>query len=287
MGVFDGVHRGHRAVLEVTRAAAFTSVAIVFDPHPDEVIRGIVIPRLAPPTVNLERIRAVGIDFVLPLHFDDGLRALRPEEFLDAIAPAIEIRTLVMTRQSAFGKGRTGTAARMAEIGPERGFEVVAIEPQQLDGEVVSSSRVRAAIGAGDLEAATELLGCAPYLEGTVVVGDRRGRELGFPTANLAFGYLPALPPLGIYVGRVAVPERGVGPGHPALVSVGVRPTFHSQGDLLVEVNLLDWDGDLYGARLQLDLLTRLRDERRFDGVNALIAQMRRDEADARRRLDM
>jgi riboflavin kinase/FMN adenylyltransferase len=135
------------------------------------------------------------------------------------------------------------------------------------------------------VEAATELLGAPPVLRGTVVAGDRRGRELGFPTANLAFEYHPQLPRLGIYLGAVSVPERGVGPGHPALVSVGVRPTFHDDGQVLVEVYLLDWDGDLYGAELSVELRARLRDERRFESVEALVTQMRADEAEARRRL--
>ena len=118
-----------------------------------------------------------------------------------------------------------------------------------------------------------------------VIHGDRRGHQLGFPTANLAFDYVPAMPALGIYLGRVSVPERNVGPLHPALVSVGVRPTFHVDGQVLVEVYLLDWDGDLYDASLTLEIEARLRDERRFDSVEALIEQMRADERDARRLL--
>jgi riboflavin kinase/FMN adenylyltransferase len=115
-----------------------------------------------------------------------------------------------------------------------------------------------------------------------VVEGDHRGRELGFPTANLSFDYVPAMPPLGIYTGRVSVPDRGIGPGHPALVSIGVRPTFHEEGQLLVEAYLLDYDGDLYGAELELDLFDHLRDEQRFDSADALVEQMRRDEQRAR-----
>jgi len=122
-------------------------------------------------------------------------------------------------------------------------------------------------------------------LRGTVVEGDHRGRELGFPTANLAFDYTPALPALGIYVGHVAVPERSVGPRHPALVSVGVRPTFHDDGRVLVEVYLLDWDGDLYDATLTVELAQRLRAERRFASVQTLVEQMRADEDEARRLL--
>jgi riboflavin kinase/FMN adenylyltransferase len=118
-----------------------------------------------------------------------------------------------------------------------------------------------------------------------VVEGDHRGRELGYPTANLEFAYQPALPPLGVYTGRVSIPERGVGPGHPALVSIGTRPTFHDYGRILVEVHLLDYEGDLYGAVLEVELLHRLRDELRFGSADELVAQMRRDEAEARARL--
>ena len=154
-----------------------------------------------------------------------------------------------------------------------------------VDDEVVSSSRIRRALADGRIEEASALIGSAPFLRGTVVHGDERGRQLGFPTANLAFDYAAALPSLGIYLGRVSVPERGVGPDHPALVSVGVRPTFHDDGRVLVEVYLLDWDGDLYDATLDLELVGRLREERRFDDVDSLVKQMQADEREARRLL--
>jgi riboflavin kinase / FMN adenylyltransferase len=288
LGVFDGVHRGHAALLDATRAAAGSaaSVALVFDPHPDELLRpGIRVARLAPLPVNLHAITARGVDHAIPLRFDDALRSLSPEAFLEALAPSIELRTLTMTPESAFGKGRAGTLERMRELGAERGFSVIAIEPVVDEDAPISSSRIRTAIAEGAVEAAHRLLGHAAYLEGTVVIGDRRGQELGFPTANLEFDYLPALPALGIYLGTVAVPDRKLGPAHPALVSVGVRPTFHEHGRVLVEVYLLDWDGDLYGTRLQVELLERLREERRFDGVEPLIRQMKLDEREARRRL--
>ena len=288
MGVFDGVHRGHALLLEATRAAAGSgsSVALLFDPHPEELLRpGVQVPRLAPLSVNLEQVEALGVDHAVPLRFDDALRSLSPEAFLDALAPSIELRALAMTPESAFGKGRTGTLERMRVLGAERGFSVIAVDPLVVDGAPVSSSRIRAALADGAVDVAIRLLGRPAYLEGTVVRGDQRGRELGFPTANLAFDYTAALPALGIYLGTVAVPDREIGPAHPALVSVGVRPTFHEHGRVLVEVYLLDWDGDLYGTRLQLHLLERLREERRFDGVEALIRQMTLDEEDARRRL--
>jgi riboflavin kinase/FMN adenylyltransferase len=287
LGVFDGVHRGHAALLQATvRAAAergVASAALIFEPHPDEVLRpGTVVPRLTPLATVIDRVRSdCGVAWPLPVRFDDELRQRSAEEFIAALAPAVELRALVMTPDAAFGRGRGGTVARMRELGTERGFEVVTVEPVLEAGEVVSSTRIRLAIAAGEVDLA-RTLGYPPRLEGTVVVGDLRGRSLGFPTANLAFDYAPAMPALGIYVGQVAVPERGVGPGHPALVSVGVRPTFHDDGRVLVEVHLLDFDGDLYGARLQVDLLERLREERRFEDAAALVTQMKLDDAAAR-----
>jgi riboflavin kinase / FMN adenylyltransferase len=290
LGVFDGVHAGHRHLVDATvRAAAAesaASVALVFSPHPDEVIRpGVRVPRLLPPPMTLDRLRAAGIDHALEVRFDDGVRSLGPEDFLAGLEPSIDLRALVMSRDSAFGRARAGTLERMAEIGLERGFAAIGVEPLLFDGEPVSSSRIREALAAGEVERAARYLLAPPLLRGVVVHGDRRGHELGFPTANLDFDYLPALPALGIYLGRVSVPARGVGPAHPALVSVGVRPTFHDDGRVLVEAYLLDWDGDLYDATLEVELFDRLREERRFDSVDALVAQMRRDEAEARKRI--
>ena len=291
MGVFDGVHRGHAALLGATVAAAAelgaASVALVFDPHPDEVIHpGTSVPRLTPPSVVLERIRALGIHHALPIRFDAALRDRAAEDFLVDLSPSIALRTLVMTPESAFGRNRGGTVERMRTHGGERGFAVHVVDPVQVAGERVSSSSLRQAVADGDLEAVGRL-GQPAYLQGTVVEGDHRGRELGYPTANLRFDYVPAMPPLGVYTGRVGVPQRGVGPGHPALVSIGTRPTFHDRGQVLVEVHLLDYDGDLYGAVLELELLHRLRDERRFGSADELVTQMHRDEADARARLGL
>ena len=280
IGVFDGVHLGHRAILEATRGLAaeqeLPSVALVFDPPPDEVLRpGTRVARLAPLGMNVARIESLGVTAV-PIRFDEELRALSAEDFLDALAPAILVGGLTMSSPSAFGRDRGGTAPRMQELGSERGFGVRLVEPVEVRGATVSSTRIRAAIADGDVELAREL-GVAPYLEGIVVVGDRRGRELGFPTANLQFDYQPAMPALGIYAGRVTEAGSGVTPGHPALISIGTRPTFHDDAAVLAEVHLLDFDGDLYGVRLGVELVARLRDEQRFADADALVAQMRRD----------
>lgn len=289
LGVFDGVHRGHQQIASQTAVEArkreATSVAIAFDPHPAEVMqRGVHVPRLSRPSQTVRLLHEAGIERPILVRFDHDLRQRSPEEFLEALAASVELRAIVMTPGSTFGRDRSGTLDRLRELGHARGFDAIAVDPLLDAGRPISSTRVREALGAGNVEDAIRLLGRAPSLVGAVVHGDRRGRELGFPTANLAFDYHPALPALGIYRGEASVPLRDVGPGHPALVSVGVRPTFHDDGRVLVEVYLLDWDGDLYDAELEVSLLDRLREERRFDRVDALVDQMQADESEARRR---
>lgn len=288
LGVFDGVHLGHRHVVaetaRVARAHDARAMALVFDPPPVEVIRpGTRVPRLLPVDLVLERLRAAGADEAVRVPFDDALRTLPPEGFLTLVGGQVELRAITMTPASAFGHERAGTLERVTEIGRERGFETVRVEPLVVDGAPVSSTRIREALAAGEVDAATRLLAAPPLLRGTVVHGDGRGRDLGFPTANLALDYVPAMPALGIYLGRVTVPGRVADDGHPSLVSIGVRPTFEDSGRVLVEVYLLDWSGDLYDAELTVELGTRLRAEQRFASVEALVEQMRRDEAEARR----
>lgn len=192
MGVFDGVHRGHGHLFDATLRAArrfdVASVALVFDPHPEEVLRpGHLVPRLTPPAVVLELIRAHGIDHALALRFDDALRNLEPVDFLDALSPAIQLRALLMTPESAFGRKRAGTLDLMRTVGADRGFEAVAVEPL-LDGdEPISSSHVRAAVEAGELAEATRMLGRPHRLVGTLRAG------------QLTLDYAPCLPPAGKY----------------------------------------------------------------------------------------
>ncbi len=286
MGVFDGVHLGHQALVAATRRAAdergVAAVALLFDPPPAEVIRpDHRVPRLAPTAENLRRLREVGADIAFALDFTAAVRDLAPETFLAALAPAIELRALVMTPESAFGRARAGTPDAMRVHGRSVGFDIVILEPLAGDaGGPVSSTRVRELLARGEVGAAAVLLGRAPYLAGSVVHGDGRGRELGYPTANLAFDYLPALPKLGIYAGHAS--GLGTRPGHPALVSVGVRPTFKDNAPVLVEAHLLDFAGDLYDRPLELELTARIRDELRFSSVEDLVRQMRDDERRAR-----
>jgi riboflavin kinase/FMN adenylyltransferase len=203
MGVFDGVHRGHvhllRATIDAARRLGVGSVALVFDPHPEEVIRpGSRVARLTPLDATLDLLRATGADHALPLRFDDELRNLEPEAFLDALAPAIELRALVMTPESAFGRRRAGTLELMRTMGPDRGFEAIEAEPLGDRAGPISSSRVREAVRAGDLAEAARLLDRPPSVYGTLEPG----------SARLLIAYSPCLPRPGAYAAEVT-PRMG------------------------------------------------------------------------------
>ena len=282
IGVFDGVHRGHSALLTAARDAAVErgvrAAAIVLDPPPIELLQtGHRVARLCPLDETIRRVVELGIDATV-VNFTPAIRDLDPGDFLAALRPSVEVRGVVMTRLSAFGRDRSGTPTHLRD----HGFEVIEVEPNVADGAVISSSRIRAEIAAGRVAEAGRLLGHSPAVWGAVVHGDGRGRDLGYPTANLAFSYIPALPKIGIYLGTAGTVESGL---LPALVSVGRRPTFGSDGDVLVEAHLLDWSEDLYGQEVTVTVAERLRDEVRFTSVEGLVSQMRRDEADARARL--
>lgn len=282
VGVFDGVHRGHATLLAAARDAAARRgtdpIAVVLDPPPAELLRpGFRVPRLCPVPETIRRIADLGVGSRI-VAFTPEIRDLGPAEFLAALGLELAAGTVVMTPLSAFGRDRAGTPTALRHAG----VAVIEVPPAQDGGSPISSSRIRAEVVAGNVESAGRLLGRDAAVWGTVVHGNGRGHDLGYPTANLAFDYLPAVPGLGIYLGTAETSERGV---HPALVSVGRRPTFESAGEILVEAHLLDWSGDLYGEDLMVTVAERLRDERRFDSVEALVGQMRADEADARSRL--
>jgi len=211
MGVFDGVHRGHVALARTTSRAArerkAAAVALVFEPHPDEVVRpGTVVPRLAPVAGNLRRLGAAGIDHPLVVRFDAGLRALEPAAFLAAMSPAIELRALVMTPESAFGRNRAGTPEAMRLLGASSGFDlVVADDVVRDDGVPISSARVRAALGTGDVATAVRLLGHPLELVATT----RAGNPGDDARRRLDFGYAPALPAAGRYPVLVRVESGG------------------------------------------------------------------------------
>ena len=289
IGVFDGAHRGHKRVITALLAAArrhrAESVALTFDPHPSEVVRGEAPPLLCEPVERVGLLGALGVGTVVLQHFDRAFADQSPDAFLDRLRQGRELVALVMTPESAFGHDREGTLAAIRRLAAKLGFDLVEVGQLASQGSVVSSTRVRQALAEGRLSEVKRLLGRPYAVTGTVVRGDRRGRTLGYPTANLSFDRPVALPPDGIYAVRAAWGGRDLlKPRDRAdgVASLGVRPTFEAQGARVLEVNLFDTDVNLYGKKLRVELVRRLRGEKRFASVASLIRQMDRDALRAR-----
>jgi riboflavin kinase / FMN adenylyltransferase len=285
IGVFDGVHRGHRVILARARdrASALNAplVVVTFDPHPSEVVRpGSHPAMLSTLEHRVELLREAGADQVLVLHFSPSLARLTPAEFVrDVLVDRLHVAAVVVGTNFRFGHRAVGTVDTLAELGRELGFEVVAV-PLVGEGDVRwSSTYVRQAIAEGDTEEVGQVLGRPHRVEGVVVHGDHRGRELGYPTANLHVGRHTAVPADGIYAGWLVRPS---GERLPAAISIGTNPTFDG-AERRVEAYAIDRTGlDLYGERVALDIGPRLRDTLRFDGVEALLVQMKADVDQAR-----
>ena len=288
VGMFDGVHRGHRALLERVAAEAaargLPAGAVTFDRHPLEVLR----PDARPPLLTtldrkLDLLGAAGMDFVLVLAFTEELSQVTAEAFArEVLMDGVGARAVVVGDNFRFGHKAAGDPALLAELGRPRGIAVVAVPLHADGGEPVSSTRIRAELARGDVRAAAASLGRAYAVEGVVVRGDGRGgRQLGIPTANLDVAGDLAVPANGVYAGHLA---DEAGPPRPAAISVGVNPQFHTSG-LRVEAHVLDFDGDLLGAHVWLTFEHRLRDEAAFATVDDLVAQMHRDIRQARRLL--
>ncbi len=284
LGIFDGVHLGHRAILGTAltraRAAGLEAVACTFDPHPMEVLQPERAPR--PITTLDERlalIGATGVDAVVVIAFSRDLAAIEPEAFVkDVLLARLHAREIVVGYNHRFGRGARGDARLLEALADRSGFLAHVVPPMTVEGAAVSSSEIRAALQRGDVTTAARDLGRPYAIAGTVTSGAGRGRTLGFPTANIASDRA-VLVARGVYRGRVEVDGRP----HSAVVNVGVRPTF-GETTLAVEAHILDFAGDLYGRRVRLDFLERLRDEMRFPSVEDLKAQVSRDIAAARSR---
>jgi riboflavin kinase / FMN adenylyltransferase len=285
IGNFDGVHRGHRVLLrravDAAHEAAVRSVAVTFDPHPAAVLR----PGTEPATIgSLEDRTAalleVGIDLVVVLAFTRELSELTAQEFLERVlVDRLQATKVIIGTNFRFGHKAAGNVVTLADAGDTHGFAVEAVTLLELDGSPISSSELRRRIGQdGDLGWANAALGRPFRLAGEVVRGDQRGRTIGFPTANIEVPSGQLLPATGVYAG-IATLEGGL--RYAAVTNVGTRPTFDGEG-VTVEVHLLDADLDLYDRHLEVSFLHRLRGEQRFDGVDALQAQIARDAEVAR-----
>ena len=289
VGSFDGVHRGHQDVLRqlVARARQLGvhSLLVTFDPHPLEIVNPAAAPRLL--TVGDEKLEVLaeaGLDFVAVLPFTPALAAFSAERFVDEILLGrFRMHDLLMGHDHRFGHNRSGDLKTMRRLGSERGFDVSVVPAVTVNGgQSVSSTAIRRAIAGGDLESAFHGLGRHYSLGGKVVEGAKRGRLLGFPTANVTVpSSRKLLPPEGVYAVRVQTP---MGP-YDGMLNLGPRPTF-GDTESVVEAHLFDAKLDLYGARLRIDFVSRLRDTQKFSGVEALIAQLTRDASNARRVLE-
>lgn len=273
VGTFDGVHVGHRRVI------AGSDTVLTFDPHPVAVIAPQAAPRLL---TTLERkaelLAAEGVEELVVIAFDREFAARSPREFIDdVLVGALDARRVAVGENFRFGARAQGDVGMLAADGR---FELHVEPLLEIDGEVVSSSHIRGLLLGGAVQYADRLLGAPFAMSGEVVGGDRRGRELGFPTANLVppEGYV--VPGHGVYAARARV--AGEDAAVPAAVNVGVRPQFDTGRGELVEAHLIDWQGEIYGQVLQLEFLRRLRGERRFPSVEALVEQMGRDVEQAR-----
>jgi riboflavin kinase/FMN adenylyltransferase len=288
LGNFDGFHLGHQAVVSRAVARAFHErrpvVVATFDPHPVRLFKPDVPPFRLTTLEQREALFAhAGADAMLVLEFTPELAATSAEDFVaNLLAGRVRAAGVVTGDDFTFGKGRTGNIETLKTLGAHSGIAAEAVAQVLVEGERVSSGRIRDALVAGDSGAATRMLSRPYAIAGVVQRGDARGRELGYPTANLDLGdYLR--PRYGIYAVRVTLDDGSELPG---VASLGVRPTFEPPRELL-EAHLLEFDGDLYGRKIEVSLHAFIRDERKFDGVDGLVAEMRNDEAAARRLLSL
>jgi riboflavin kinase/FMN adenylyltransferase len=280
IGVFDGVHRGHRVILARARERADAHgaplVVVTFDPHPAEVVRpGTHPPLLTSLDYRAQLLRESGADHVLVLHFSPSLARLTPAEFVrDILVERLHVVAVVVGANFRFGHRAVGVIETLAELGRQFGFEVVDVDLVG-DGQVRwSSTYVRQCVAEGDTDAAMQVLGRPHRVEGFVVHGDHRGRELGYPTANLHVSRHAAVPADGIYAGWLV---RSSGERLPSAISIGTNPTFDG-AERRVEAYCIDRTGlELYGEHVAVEVGPRLRDTVRFDGVDALLVQMRAD----------
>jgi riboflavin kinase / FMN adenylyltransferase len=268
IGVFDGVHKGHQAVIDEA------DTVLTFDPHPLAVIHPEAAPKLIMPfDVKRDVIDGLGVEELVVIPFDKEFMKIPAEEFISRIlVERLGAKEVSVGENFRFGAKAKGTPEMLSKHDE---FETRVVPLVEVDGETVSSSRIRALVAAGEVDAAMSCLGAPFMYEGTVVEGDQRGgRKLGFPTANLVPDDRLVVPGHGVYAAFAN--------GHPAAVNVGIRPTFETGRGLLIESYLIDYDGDLYGKKLRVAFVERLRGERRFPSVEDLIAQMHRDVDEAR-----
>jgi riboflavin kinase/FMN adenylyltransferase len=281
IGAFDGVHLGHQSLFRQLMRQAEQhqagTLAITFDPDPAEVVSPNPPPYLTDLDQKIELIEAHGIDELCIVHFDEHVKNMSAEAFMDEILNAAVVAELVVGHDFAMGHDRHGTRTVLAAYADQHGFDFAVAEAFTVDGEVVSAGRIRRLMTQGDVAAAARLLGRVPMIRGTVVEGDKRGRLIGFPTANLGLTQRWAVPADGVYVAYTHVS----GEKRQSVVNIGLRPTF-GENARTIESHLLDFSGDLYGQPIAVEFLHRLRGEQKFAGIDEIRAAIARDAQAAR-----
>lgn len=283
IGSFDGVHRGHQRLIAAVRERAMKrgalSAIVTLNPHPKIVLgRDPNLQLISTLDERIELLSALGLDELVIYPFDDKTSHLPAEDFVRDLIDRMKMVEIVCTRDFGFGYKRRGNVALLSEMGSELKFNVSVVELETNGGEKISSSRIRELIAHGDVSLAAKLLGRYPSVRGLVVEGDHRGRQLGFPTANLELEPRKLFPANGIYASKVQLN----GELFDSATSIGVRPTFYNQGRRLVEAHLFDFDREIYGQKIEVYFVERLRDEMKFSRVDELVAQMKQDCQNAR-----
>lgn len=283
VGSFDGIHRGHQyligRVIARAKEIGAASALVTLHPHPKIVLRPTApMQYLSTIEERLDLLAPLGLDYAVVFPFSLETSQIRAREFVQLLLDHLNMKEIFCGANFALGYKREGNVEFLRALGQAKGFQVIVVEPQVFDGEIMSSSRIRQFITEGDLEDATRSLGRYPSVRGRVVKGDQRGRTLGFPTANLAIAERRLIPADGIYATRVKIGDTWYG----GAANIGIRPTFDS-GYRLVEVFVLDFDGDLYDQVIEVQFIKRLRAEIKFSSIDALIAQMKNDVAETRK----
>jgi len=285
IGVFDGVHLGHQAVISTSaqhaRAANGTPIVVTFDPHPEKVLRPKTAPHLLTATPHkIALIRDLGVAHLLIITFDKQFAATEPEEFVhELVEHSKSLREICVGHEWSFGKNRRGNLKLLNQFGARFDFGVVGIPPVTVNGELVSSTTIRKAVETGDLAKAAQMLGREYTVLGTVVSGDNRGKKIGFPTANLS-AHNEQFPPNGVYFAEAKL--EGV--IYPGVVNLGYRPTVDTRkSERILEIHLFDFDHDIYGKDLEVRFIRYLRPEKKFESVEALVRQIGLDVKQARK----
>lgn len=280
IGVFDGVHRGHREIIRklVTDAHANDSPAVVltFDPHPSSVLTGQDIKYLTTPDERIDLFKGLGVDIVIVQHFTRDLSTATAQEYMSRLKQYLDLKHLLIGYDFALGRGREGNAARLTEIGKELNYTVEVMDALKNESDIISSTQIRKLVAAREVTEAANLLGYHYSLNGPVIHGEGRGRSIGIPTANIDYSKRKVIPANGIYVCWATVSSRH--PKYMAATNIGFNPTFTPERQIpSLEAHLLDFDEDIYDQEVKLEFIARLRDELKFDSVETLVTQIHDD----------